>query len=112
MHFLRLHDVPFELVPREVRLLMITAPAGLPSAGADDLEEPADLGSRLIQHPAASYVTRLAGKSMTGAEIDDGDVIGPANRSRRSPVTLCRTGPWRSHAQAPPQDGWPAVTFP
>lgn len=75
MQPLRLHDVPFELVPHEVRLLMITAPAGFPSPAADDLEEPIDLGSWLIQHPAASYVMRVAGESMTGAGINDGDYI-------------------------------------
>jgi DNA polymerase V len=45
MQSLRLHDVPFELVPHEGRLLMIDAPAGFPSPAADDLEEPIDLGS-------------------------------------------------------------------
>jgi DNA polymerase V len=72
---LRLHDVPFELVPHEVRLLMITAPAGFPSPAAEHLEEPIDLGSWLIEHPAASYVMRVAGESMTGAGINDGDFI-------------------------------------
>ena len=75
MQPLRLHDVPFELVPHEVRLLMIDAPAGFPSPAADDLEEPIDLGSWLIEHPAASYVMRVAGESMTGAGINDGDYI-------------------------------------
>ncbi len=75
MQSLRLHDVPFELVPHELRLLMIDAPAGFPSPAADDLEEPIDLGSWLIEHPAASYVMRVAGESMTGAGINDGDYI-------------------------------------
>ena len=75
MQPLRLHDVPFELVPHEVMFLLIDAPAGFPSPAADDLEEPIDLGSWLIEHPAASYVMRVAGGSMTGAGINDGDFI-------------------------------------
>jgi len=73
MQSLRLHDVPLELVPHEVRLLLIDAPAGFPSPAADDLEEPIDLGSWLIEQPAASYVMRVAGESMTDAGINDGD---------------------------------------
>jgi len=63
------------MLPQDARLLLITAPAGFPSPAADDLEEPIDLGDWLIEHPAASYVMRVAGQSMTGAGIADGDLI-------------------------------------
>lgn len=71
----RLHDVPFEMVPREVRMLVCSASAGFPSPAQDDMEEPIDLASWLIDHPAASYVMRVSGHSMVGAGIADGDLV-------------------------------------
>lgn len=70
-----LHDVPFELVPREARLLLCTTPAGFPSPAQDDMEEPIDLGAWLIEQPAASYIMRVDGHSMTGAGINHGDLV-------------------------------------
>jgi DNA polymerase V len=70
-----LYDVPFALVPSEVRLFLEVTPAGFPSPAQDDMEEPIDLASWLIDHPAASYVMRVAGHSMTGAGIADGDLV-------------------------------------
>lgn len=49
---------------------------------ADDLEEPIDLGNWLIEHPAASYVTRIDGHSMTDAGMNDSDLI-VVSRSRK-----------------------------
>ena len=68
-------DVPIHLIPREARLLVCRTPAGFPSPAQDDLEEPLDLGAWLIEHPAASYVMRVDGHSMTGAGIADGDLV-------------------------------------
>ena len=70
-----LHDVSFELVPSEVRLLSCQTPAGFPSPAQDDMEEPIDLASWLIDHPAASYVMRVSGHSMVGAGVADGDLV-------------------------------------
>ena len=70
-----LHDVPFDLVPREASLLLCTTPAGFPSPAQDDMEEPIDLAAWLIDHPAASYVMRVAGHSMTNAGVTDGDLV-------------------------------------
>lgn len=39
------------------------------------MEEPIDLASWLIDHPAASYVMRVAGHSMIDAGIADGDLV-------------------------------------
>ena len=75
MHALRLTDVAVELIPAEARLLLCATPAGFPSPAADDIEEPIDLGSWLIEQPAASYVMRVDGHSMSGAGINDGDLI-------------------------------------
>lgn len=82
MSALRLHDIPFELVPREVPLLLVRTPAGFPSPAQDDMEEPIDLGAWLVEHPAASYIMRVDGQSMAGAGINDGDLI-VVNRAKR-----------------------------
>lgn len=75
MPSLTLHEVPFELVPSEIRLFIEVTPAGFPSPAQDDMEEPIDLAGWLIDHPAASYVMRVAGHSMTEAGIADGDLV-------------------------------------
>lgn len=72
---MQLHVLSIDLIPREARLLLCTTPAGFPSPAADDLEEPIDLGSWLMEHPAASYVMRVDGHSMLDAGITDGDLI-------------------------------------
>lgn len=82
MSALRLHSVPIELVPREFALLLIQTPAGFPSPAQDDMEEPIDLSAWLVQHPAASYVMRVDGNSMTGAGILHGDFI-VVNRAKK-----------------------------
>lgn len=68
-------EVPYHLIPRDVRLLTCTVPAGFPSPAADDLEEPIDLGAWLVEQPAASYVMRVSGWSMSAASIADGDFV-------------------------------------
>jgi DNA polymerase V len=75
MYALRLHEIPYELVPREVPLFLCRTPAGFPSPAQDDMEEPIDLGAWLVEHPAASYIMRVDGQSMAGAGINDGDLI-------------------------------------
>ena len=75
MNAIRLIEVPFELVPAEARLLLCTTPAGFPSPAQDDMEEPIDLAAWLIDHPAASYVMRVAGHSMVDAGVNDGDLV-------------------------------------
>lgn len=72
---LRLHDVPFELVPCEVPFFLVHTPAGFPSPAQDDMQEPIDLGAWLVEHPAASYIMRVEGRSMAGAGINDGDLL-------------------------------------
>ena len=67
--------VPYHLLPRTVRFLECRIDAGFPSPAADDLEEPIDLAAWLVQHPAASYVMRVQGRSMAGAGVLDGDHV-------------------------------------
>jgi DNA polymerase V len=79
---LTLHDIPFELVPREVPIFLCNTPAGFPSPAQDDMQEPIDLGAWLVEHPAASYIMRVDGRSMAGVGINDGDLI-VVNRAKR-----------------------------
>ncbi len=82
MSSLRLHEIPFALVPREVPFFLCHTPAGFPSPAQDDMEEPIDLGAWLVEHPAASYIMRVEGRSMAGAGINDADLI-VVNRAKR-----------------------------
>lgn len=59
----------------DLPLLMIGTSAGFPSPAQDDMEEPINLADWLIEHPAATYIMRVDGYSMTGAGITDGDLI-------------------------------------
>jgi DNA polymerase V len=79
---LRLHDVPFELVSCEVPFFLVHTQAGFPSPAQDDMQEPIDLGAWLVEHPAASYIMRVDGRSMSGAGINDGDMI-VVNRAKK-----------------------------
>lgn len=90
MRALRLHPVPFDLIPQEARLLLCTTPAGFPSPAQDDMEEPIDLGAWLIEHPAASYVMRVDGHSMSDAGIVHGDfiVVSRAKKARVGDVVV------------------------
>jgi len=49
-------------------------PAGFPSP-TEDFHETFDLVSHIVRHPAATFFMRVAGDSMTGAGIFDGDLI-------------------------------------
>lgn len=49
--------------------------AGFPSAADDFLEASLDLNEHLIKHPAATYLARAQGQSMTGRGIFDGDTL-------------------------------------
>ena len=75
MATVRLHEMDWELVPRDAAIFLCRTSAGFPSPAQDDMEEPIDLGAWLIDKPAASYIMRVDGDSMTGAGIHDGDLI-------------------------------------
>ena len=51
-----------------------TVSAGFPSP-AEDSYEAFDIVSHIVRHPAATFFMRVAGDSMTGAGIFDGDLI-------------------------------------
>lgn len=49
--------------------------AGFPSPAVGELNGSLDLNQLCVQHPAATYFVRARGDSMTGAGIDDGDIL-------------------------------------
>ncbi len=49
--------------------------AGFPSPADDHLESAMDLNEHLVRHPAATFVVRVSGDSMTGAGIHHGDLL-------------------------------------
>ena len=49
--------------------------AGFPSPADDFIEGALDLNEHLIAHPAATFMVRVEGSSMTGAGIFSGDLL-------------------------------------
>lgn len=64
--------LPLSFRPRPC--LAGAVPAGFPSPAADDAESGLDLNAHLIRRPAATFFVRVAGDSMTGAGVHDGDL--------------------------------------
>jgi DNA polymerase V len=56
-------------------LVLALVAAGFPSPADDHLDRDLDLHELLIQHPAATYYVRLAGDSMQGVGLYDGDIL-------------------------------------
>jgi DNA polymerase V len=48
-------------------------PAGFPSPADDFVEKKLDLNEHLIKNPAATFIVKVSGNSMTGAGIHSGD---------------------------------------
>ena len=49
--------------------------AGFPSPAQDYLRQSLDFNRDIIKHPEATFYARACGDSMTGAGIDDGDLL-------------------------------------
>jgi DNA polymerase V len=49
--------------------------AGFPSPADDYLDRRLDLNEHLVKNPAATFFVRVAGDSMTGAGINDNDIL-------------------------------------
>lgn len=56
-------------------LFLEAAPAGFPSPAGDYIESRLDLNELLVRHPSATFFVRVAGDSMNGAGIHDGDIL-------------------------------------
>lgn len=77
--------IPESLLPQVVALIEAkgyrlplygcSVPAGAPGLADDHIEEMVDLNSLLIQNPADTFLLRVKGDSMTGAQIFDGDLL-------------------------------------
>ena len=65
-------DTPSALT-RPLYLALVAA--GFPSPADDHLDRDLDLHELLIQHPASTFYVRLAGDSMQGAGLYDGDIL-------------------------------------
>jgi DNA polymerase V len=52
-----------------------TVQAGFPSPALDFMEYKIDLNKELARNEVATFYIRVAGNSMTGAGIDDGDIL-------------------------------------
>ncbi|WPL16593.1 LexA repressor [Thiorhodovibrio winogradskyi] len=61
--------------PQSWPLFQARIPAGFPSPADDDLDDAIDLNTHLVRHPAATFFLRVQGESMTGAGIQDGDLV-------------------------------------
>lgn len=65
-----------EAPPRaETPLMSCAVVAGFPSPAEQYIERPLDLNELLVARPAATYFVRAAGDSMTGAGVQDGDLL-------------------------------------
>jgi DNA polymerase V len=69
------HPIPIHFAIADLPMLIVRAPAGFPSPAQDDMEEPINLADWLVEDHAACYIMRVEGNSMTGAGINDGDLI-------------------------------------
>jgi DNA polymerase V len=56
-------------------LFMERVPCGFPSPAQDYVEQRIDLNKLIVQHPSSTYFLRVSGESMTGAGINDGDML-------------------------------------
>lgn len=56
-------------------LLQYRIPAGFPSPAEDYKEKSLDINDYLVRNKASTYFFRVAGDSMTGAHIYDGDML-------------------------------------
>lgn len=59
----------------DIPVLSSAVRAGFPSPAEDYIEGNLDLNRHLIRHPAATFIVRVEGDSMTGAGIFSGDLL-------------------------------------
>lgn len=65
---------PGAVRPIQGQLAGSAVPAGFPSPAEDHIEQ-LDISSLLLRNPESTFFLRVAGESMTGAGIDDGDLL-------------------------------------
>ena len=60
--------------PLMLRVASVNVACGFPSPADDYLDDPIDLIERLAPNKHASFLCKVAGSSMAGANVHDGDV--------------------------------------
>jgi DNA polymerase V len=70
-----LYDAPDTPSALTRPLFLALIAAGFPSPADNHLGRDLDLHELLIQHPASTFYVRLAGDSMQGAGLYDGDIL-------------------------------------
>jgi DNA polymerase V len=71
---LKIHTPSFATI-LERPVMAFPVSAGFPSPADDYIEGRIDLNQHLIRHPAATFFVRVSGDSMTGAGIQNGDLL-------------------------------------
>jgi DNA polymerase V len=67
---------PARIFKKQPAPLFASQPAaGFPAPGDDVVEKPLDLNDLLIDNPTATFFVRVAGDSMEGAGIFNGDIL-------------------------------------
>lgn len=70
-----IYDFPLESLYLELPFYACPVPAGFPASADDSQEAALDLTRHLFSNPAATFLARVTGDSMTGAGIQPGDLI-------------------------------------
>jgi DNA polymerase V len=70
-----LYTAPRTPPPGARPLVLSLVAAGFPSPADDHLDRDLNVHELLVRHPAATFFVRLAGDSMTGAGLYDGDIL-------------------------------------
>jgi DNA polymerase V len=78
----------------ELPLALARVPAGFPSPAEDYLEQSLDISRYLVKRPKTTFFMRVEGNSMTGAGINDGDllVIDRAESAWDKSIVVARIG--------------------
>ena len=64
-----------EFLKKNTSPLFESVSAGFPSPATDYMENKLDLNEYLIKHPAATFIVKASGSSMTSASIYSGDLL-------------------------------------
>lgn len=75
MHDVQLISVHGTPLPAYLPVFDCLVSAGFPSPATDEMEGVFDLNLLLFRHPTATYMVRVGGESMSGAEIHTGDLL-------------------------------------